>query len=59
MELVGVVVHVGENVPTGHYIAYKKLKSTWYKCNDSHVAMCDFSTEVRITEGYMYLYKKM
>lgn len=36
-ELVAVLVHVGYNVERGHYIAFVKGGSDWYKVDDSNV----------------------
>jgi hypothetical protein len=36
-DLVGVVIHEGENIRLGHYHAYSKWCATWYKCDDERV----------------------
>ena len=34
MELAGVIVHIGRNINSGHYIAYFKKKNKWYEYDD-------------------------
>ena len=36
-EIVGVVDHLGPSVNQGHWIAWSKLESQWYKCDDRTV----------------------
>ena len=45
-ELVGVLVHQGGTCESGHYLAYVKCHSKWYKANDSGVSEARFVTGV-------------
>ena len=55
-ELVGVLVHQGRSCESGHYLAYVKCHSKWYKANDSVVSEADVST-VLCQEAYILLYE--
>ena len=54
--LCGVITHLGESGPTGHFIAYCKMEasSSWYKYNDSEVTLVNNSQEI-INRGKPYI----
>ena len=59
--LSGVVSHMGDSGPSGHFIAYCKMSpnSKWYKYNDSIVSESDFQEVNRIGTPYILFYQKM
>jgi len=37
-ELSSFIVHIGKTINGGHYIAYRKVKDQWVKCNDGYMS---------------------
>ncbi|MGL5263040.1 MAG: ubiquitin carboxyl-terminal hydrolase [Candidatus Rhabdochlamydia sp.] len=37
-ELSSFIVHIGQTINGGHYIAYRKVKDQWVKCNDGDIS---------------------
>jgi hypothetical protein len=59
-ELMGVVVHEGTSVNSGHYMAYVKRNNIVYKCNDSTITSGkQFNNIPRDETPYILLYKKV
>ena len=57
--LVGVVLHKGTTVSSGHYTSLVFSGHCWYSCNDSHVAAIkDISTIFHSKEAYLLFYIK-
>ena len=54
-ELVGVLVHQGRSCESGHYFAYVKCHSKWFKANGSVLSGADVST-VLGQEAYVLIY---
>jgi uncharacterized UBP type Zn finger protein len=53
--LVGVVVHLGGTLRSGHYIAYRKWNNEWFLCDDSLTTHTDWNT-VRSSQAFILLY---
>lgn len=53
-QLRAVVVHLGE-ASSGHYICYQRRGEQWWKCDDSSVTPCDWSTVLR-DQAYVLFY---
>ena len=56
-DLVGVVVHHGHSVHSGHYIAYVRAVGIWYVCDDARVARCA-ERVVLGQKAYMLMYAR-
>jgi ubiquitin C-terminal hydrolase len=56
--LFAVIVHVGKNSHSGHYLAYVRniAKNEWWKMDDSRVALAS-TQEVMNAEAYMLFYR--
>lgn len=56
--MVGLIVHIGESSGSGHYIAYVKHSSTWYRTSDMDVTevTLDDVLEAGKKDGYMMLF---
>lgn len=56
--LFAVIVHVGKNSHSGHYLAYVRniTKNEWWKMDDSRVALAS-TQEVMNAEAYMLFYR--
>lgn len=55
-ELVAVLVHQGNTCDSGHYLAYVKHASQWYKCNDALVEPVCVELVLQ-QQAYMVLYE--
>jgi hypothetical protein len=55
-DLVGILVHQGQTCASGHYLAFVKKNSEWFKCNDSEVTRVDEST-VMMQQAYILMYE--
>lgn len=53
--LQGVVLHIGEDLHSGHYIAYIRHLSSWLVCNDSNVHLTD---QPKLNLGSIYVYRR-
>ncbi len=57
-ELSSFIVHIGQTINGGHYIAYRKVKDQWVKCDDGDIS--DSSKEEMLTaakNSYICFYK--
>ena len=54
-KLGGVIDHVGEYCDSGHYIAWKRMNSKWFKCDDMDIEEVDFS-EIGSTDNYVLVF---
>ena len=61
--LIGVVTHIGESGPSGHFIAYCRspIDNNWYQYNDNFVfPVKDFINEViNYAMPYILFYQKI
>lgn len=59
LQLHGLVMHRGESFSSGHYYAYRRVGTLWYKCDDSIVTPVSeeivFGTEAK-KQVYLLLY---
>jgi len=55
-ELVAILVHVGYNAERGHYVAFVKGGTEWYKVDDSHVMRVPKET-VFLQQAYVLFYE--
>ena len=56
--LLGMIVHYGSSVHSGHYVAYiKAANGQWHEMNDSHVAVTSI-TKVLSQQAYILFYAK-
>lgn len=55
-ELVGVLVHAGQSCERGHYLAFVKSGSSWYKANDEEVTLVDEEVVLR-QQAYILFYE--
>lgn len=58
-ELMGVVVHNGPSIKSGHYMAYVKRKGQVYKCDDDKIHKSSFDKIPDDETPYILLYKKV
>jgi len=59
-ELMGVVVHMGSSLISGHYMAYVKRNNIVYKCNDNNITNgIQFNNIPSDETPYILLYKKV
>lgn len=42
-DLIGVTIHNGMSLDSGHYTAYSKCGDQWFYCNDNSVSKCDIT----------------
>ncbi len=56
INFLGVVVHLGKNYSSGHYVCYVKKDGKWIYFNDSKVAE---STDPAIGKGVLYLLERV
>ena len=54
-KLVGLVDHQGRTAKSGHYIAWKKVNSNWYKCDDSVITEVNLDV-IPSNNNYMFVY---
>ena len=59
-DLVSIIVHIGQNPKSGHYICYSKRNNNWYEFNDSKVTIKNFNDLKKelVENGYMFFYQK-
>jgi ubiquitin C-terminal hydrolase len=55
-ELVGVLVHTGTRCDRGHYLAYVKCDSDWFRCSDELVTKVSIE-EVHRQQAYILFYE--
>ena len=53
--LLGIIVHIGPNSMSGHFIAYCRRDNSWYKFNDSIVSNASFN-EIKNSSGIPYVF---
>ncbi|PWU14413.1 MAG: hypothetical protein C5B45_04415, partial [Chlamydiae bacterium] len=57
-ELSSFIVHLGNSLNSGHYIAYRKVQDQWVECNDSRVSYVDEKQMLRAAkDSYICFYK--
>lgn len=57
--LVGLVLHKGTTLTSGHYTAMVKANNKWYHCNDNHVTViADIHNHLHSNEVYLLFYVK-
>jgi hypothetical protein len=61
-ELIGVINHIGDDIKSGHYIAYIKKEQKWYRCDDEEVVELELKDYEKIngerdSNPYVLLYK--
>ena len=56
--IMGIVVHIGPSIASGHYIAYVRSEEKWFKMNDNIVSEVRWET-VRSKEAYLIMYEQM
>jgi len=59
-ELIGVINHIGDDIKTGHYVAYIKKEQKWYECDDEDVdELEDYEkiNGIKDSNPYVLLYK--
>ena len=59
--LVGFINHLGKLMVHGHYIAHRKYKEIWYKCDDSSVGQIEgimTSDNIYLKKSYILLYEE-
>lgn len=54
-EIVGCVVHLGNSIHVGHYVAYGRQDNEWIYFNDSKVAITETPS---LGNGYIYILRK-
>ena len=55
--LVSVIVHLGVDIQSGHYVCYVKHGDYWWEFNDEHVSKKDWNF-VKNQKAYVLLYSK-
>lgn len=55
--LVGVVVHEGNSIKEGHYVAYVKKSGKWYRTDDLMITKVS-SFEATHQQAYLLFYQK-
>jgi len=56
-ELVAVVVHLGNNLSSGHYVCFMKRNRLWYCADDAHIKECT-AFEATSQQAYLLFYEK-
>jgi ubiquitin C-terminal hydrolase len=57
--LIAFVVHLGDTLEEGHYVAYVQANGHWYKVNDDVVTEDAPEWQQMAEIGYLYLYEKV
>ena len=57
--LIAFVVHLGDTLAEGHYVAYVKAQGRWYKTNDEVVTEDAPDWQQMAELGYLYLYERV
>ena len=58
LELVAVVEHQGKQLSNGHFVAYVKDHSVWFRCDGEEISQCTSEKAVLDAEAYLLLYRK-
>ena len=58
-EIVGVVDHYGDNVNSGHYVAWTKLESQWFECDDGSIPIPDLREKHFSVHNYIFVGVKL
>ena len=56
--IMGIVVHLGSSIASGHYIAYIRAGEKWFKMNDDTVIAVCWRT-VRRKKAYLLFYEQI
>ena len=56
-ELVAVVVHLGNNLSSGHYVCFMKRNGLWYCADDTRIKECT-AFEATSQQAYLLFYEK-
>ena len=56
--IMGIVVHLGSSIASGHYIAYIRAGEKWFKMNDDTVSAVCWRT-VRRKKAYLLFYEQI
>ena len=56
-ELVAVVVHLGNNLSSGHYVCFMKRNGLWYCADDARIKECT-AFEATSQQAYLLFYEK-
>ena len=54
--LMGLIVHVGPSIASGHYIAYVLIEGIWYRANDIEIMEVTWQQLSR-TKAYILVYQ--
>ena len=54
--LTGLIVHTGESIEVGHYIAYFLIGEQWFIANDTYIAEVTWEC-VKALHAYVYFYQ--
>ena len=56
-DVIAVIQHLGEQLSSGHYVAYLHHENSWFYCNDSRIVPLDDQSNQPTRHAYLLLLK--